>query len=248
MREASPCDASSLRKKQMPSPEWLSRELPLVGEDGIEKLENASVLLVGAGGVGGYALEALVRAGVGKITVVDGDTVDITNLNRQLISLRENVGKLKADEAVRRVLSVNPGCRAVSVPRFINSENAEEIISSASPDFIVDACDDTDAKLLLALWAENHSVGIISCMGTGNKLDPSLLRIEDISKTSICPLAKSMRKKLRDAGVTKLPVVFSTETPAVRGTTPASVSFVPAAAGILMASYVVRKIISSQNH
>ncbi len=231
----------------MSFPEWLSREAPLLGEEGIMKLAGASVLIVGVGGVGGYALEALVRAGIGRITVVDGDCVDETNLNRQIITTRENIGKPKAVEAAKRASAINPDCRVETVCRNIDRDSAAEIISRSDADFIADACDDTAAKILLAKYASENGVGIISCMGTGNKLDPSLLRIGDVFETSVCPLARSIRKKLKDENITRIPVVYSTEPPRFHGPTPSSVSFVPAAAGILMASYIIRSICGLNN-
>ncbi len=227
----------------MPVREWQSREAALIGEENIEKLARASVLVFGAGGVGSYVIESLARAGIGRITVVDGDRVAESNINRQLIADTTTVGREKSEVAAERVKRINPDCTAVSVPLFADASNTAEIIASAAPDFIADAIDCVTTKLLIAAPAE-HGIPLISSMGTGNKLDPSLLEISDISKTAVYPLARVMRRELRQRGITRLPVLFSTEQPVRTGMrTPASISFVPSVGGLMIGGYIVRKII-----
>lgn len=226
------------------SEEWLSRETALIGEDNVRKIARSRIIVFGAGGVGSYAIEALTRAGVGHISVVDGDTVAISNINRQIIADTSTVGKSKAEIQCRRITLINPSCVAVPICVFADESNTYDIIRDSSPDFIVDAIDCVSTKILIAQYAAEHDIPIISSMGTGNKLDPSKLQICDISKTSVCPLARTVRRKLRAVGIDHLPVLFSTELPAKDGQrTPSSVSFVPSAAGIIIASYVIRKII-----
>ncbi len=230
----------------MATKEWLSREAALIGEEAVGKLASASVLVFGAGGVGSYTIEALARAGIGKITVVDGDNVSLSNINRQLIADTTTVGRKKAEVSVERILRINPDCLAFAVSEFADSDNTERIIEASEPDFIVDAIDCVSTKLLIAEYASKNKLPLISSMGTGNKLDPSLLEISDISKTSVCPLARVMRKKLKNIGITSLPVLFSKEEPKKTGErTPASISFVPSVGGLLIAGYVIRKIIEN---
>lgn len=224
--------------------EWQSREAALIGEENIKKLTRSSVLVFGAGGVGSYVIEALARAGVGKITVVDGDTVAESNINRQLVADTTTVGKDKSAVAAERIIKINPECSAVSLPLFADASNTADIIASAEPDFIADAIDCVATKLLIAEYAVRHGIPLISSMGTGNKLDPSLLTISDISKTSVCPLARVMRRELRQRGIDHLPVLFSTEQPVKTGMrTPASISFVPSVGGLMIGGYIVRKLI-----
>lgn len=228
----------------MPVREWQSREAALIGEENIEKLAHASVLVFGAGGVGSYVIEALARAGVGKITVVDGDRVAESNINRQLVADTTTVGREKSEVAAERINKINPACTAAAVPLFADASNTAEIISSATPDFIADAIDCVTTKLLIAEYAAEHGIPLISSMGTGNKLDPSFLSISDISKTSVCPLARVMRRELRLKGINHLPVLFSTEQPVKTGMrTPASISFVPSVGGLMIGGYIVRKLI-----
>lgn len=228
----------------MATNEWLSREAALIGEEAVKKLMSASVLVFGAGGVGSYTIEALARAGVGKITVVDGDTVSVSNINRQIIADTTTVGRKKAEVSAERILKINPASLAVPISEFADSGNTEKIIETSKPDFIVDAIDCVSTKLIIAEYASKNNIPIIASMGTGNKLDPSLLEISDISKTSVCPLARVMRKELKNRGITRLPVLFSKEEPKKTGERiPASISFVPSVGGLLIGGYVIRKII-----
>ena len=228
----------------MPVSEWQSREAALIGEKNIEKLASSSVLKFGAGGVGSYAIEALARAGIGKITVVDGDIVAESNINRQLIADTTTIGRKKAETAVERIRKINPLCQAVAICEFADNNNTENIISAAVPDYIIDAIDCVATKLLIAVYASENHIPLIASMGTGNKLKPSLLEISDISKTSVCPLARVMRRELRNRGIYHLPVLFSREQPIKTGMrTPASISFVPSVGGLLIAGYVIRNIL-----
>ena len=224
--------------------ERFSRTERVLGADALVKLRGASVILFGVGGVGGAACEALVRAGIGKLTVVDKDTVDITNLNRQLVATENTVGMKKTDAAEMRAFSINPDIVFVKKDMFYLPENADEI-DLREYDFIVDAIDNVSAKIELAVRAQNAGVSIISSMGTGNKIHPELLKIADIYKTSVCPLARVMRRELKARGVKHLAVVYSEEEPVkTDGRTPGSTSFVPPAAGYIAASYVIRNLLN----
>ncbi len=224
--------------------ERFSRTERVLGADALLKLRGASVILFGVGGVGGAACEALVRAGLGKLTVVDKDTVDITNLNRQLVATENTVGMKKTDAAEMRALSINPDIIFVKKDMFYLPENADEI-DLAQYDFIIDAIDNVSAKIELAVRAQNAGVPVISSMGTGNKVHPELLKIADIYKTSVCPLARVMRRELKARGVKHLAVVYSEEEPVkTESRTPGSTSFVPPAAGYIAAGYVIRKLLN----
>ena len=224
--------------------ERFSRSEAVLGADALLKLRGASVILFGVGGVGGAACEALVRGGIGKLTVVDKDTVDITNLNRQLVATGNTVGMKKTDAAEMRALSINPEIVFIKKDMFYLPENADEIDLSEY-DFIIDAIDNVSAKIELAVRAQASGVPIISSMGTGNKVHPELLKIADIYKTSVCPLARVMRRELKARGVKHLAVVYSEEEPVKNGgRTPGSTSFVPPAAGYIAAGYVIRKLLN----
>lgn len=223
---------------------WLEREYSLIGEEAVEKLVTASVIVFGCGGVGGFTIEALARAGVGKLTVVDNDAVNETNINRQIIATQKTIGQLKTEAVRDRIADINPECKVVCESVFADESNIKEIIDKASPDFIVDAIDSVTSKLLIAQYANEKNIPIIASMGTGNKLDPERLKIADISKTHTCPLARVMRRELSIRGIKHLTVLFSDEPPVKVGSrTPASISFVPSAAGLIIAGYVIRNII-----
>lgn len=223
--------------------ERFSRSARILGEQKMEKLNKSSVIVFGIGGVGGAVLEALVRGGVGTVAVVDKDTVDITNINRQIIATSDNVGEKKVDVAEKRALSINPKINFKKYDLFYLPETAEEI-DLAEYDFIVDAIDNVTAKFELIERANRLNVPIISSMGTGNKLHPELFEIADINKTSVCPLARVMRRELKNRGVKKLTVVYSKEEPIkTENSVPGSVSFTPPVAGYLMAGYVINKLL-----
>ena len=229
------------------------RTASLVGDAAMEKIINSRVLVVGLGGVGGYVCEALARAGVGTIGLCDSDTVDETNLNRQIIALASTVGQRKTDAFAERISLINPDCRTVLFPFRIASEEQlsqnpdSKPISSLDPqnwDYIADAIDDVRAKVSLISAAVSAGVPEISSMGTGNKLDPSRFRIADISKTHTDPLAKAVRIKLRQQGIERgVKVLFSDEEVIVRGASPVpSISFVPSVAGLMIAGEIIRDI------
>ncbi len=222
--------------------ERFSRSSRILGEQKMEKLNKSSVVVFGIGGVGGAVLEALVRGGVGTVAVVDKDTVDITNINRQIIATNDNIGEKKVDVAEKRALCINPDINFIKHDLFYLPETAEKI-DLTQYDFIVDAIDNVTAKLELIERANELNIPIISSMGTGNKLHPELFEITDINKTSVCPLARVMRRELKNRGVKKLTVVYSKEEPIkIEDSVPGSVSFTPPVAGYLMASYVINKL------
>lgn len=221
----------------------------VIGDAGLEKLKNARVAVFGIGGVGGYVAEALARSGVGSIDLIDKDVVSVTNINRQIVALHSTVGKYKTEVMKDRIADINPDCKVVEHRLFYLPENADGIDLSRC-DFVVDAIDTVTAKLELAVRTKALDVPFISCLGTGNKLDPTKLQIADVSKTSVCPLARVMRRELRARGINHLTVLYSTEEP-IRSTVtengkpvPASTAFVPSAAGLIIASHVVRELIN----
>ena len=224
----------------------------LLGEEGIDRLRRAHIAVFGVGGVGGYAVEALARAGVGTFTLVDSDTVSESNINRQIIALTSTVGKYKVDVFGDRIHDIDPDTVVNLYKTFVLPENVDTF-DFPSFDYIVDAVDTVTAKIALITAARDAGVPVISSMGTGNKLDPSRLEIADISKTSVCPLARVMRIELRKRGIKNLKVVYSKEEPQKvfappeegekRRAVPGSVSFVPPAAGLLIASEVVKDLL-----
>ena len=223
------------------------REVRLIGDEGLSKLKESKVIVFGLGGVGSYAAEALARSGVGNLALVDADKVCLSNLNRQLIALHSTVGKLKVDVAAERIYDINPDCVVTKYPVFYMPENADEIDLSQF-DYIVDCIDTITAKIELAVRSQAIGVPIISCMGTGNKLDPTKLQVTDISKTSVCPLARVMRLELRKRGINHLKCVFSTEEPIRTGNPePGSTAFVPSTAGLLIASAVIRDLLAERD-
>lgn len=221
----------------------------ILGSDNMKKLDSSHVILFGVGGVGGYVAEALARSGVGHLTLVDMDTVSITNINRQIIALHSTVGKYKTEVMKDRIKDINPLAEVTVKNCFFMPENADEFDFSIY-DYVVDAVDTVTAKLEIIMRAKESGVPVISSMGAGNKLDPSKFKVSDIFKTSVCPLARTMRYELKKRNVKKLKVVFSDELPvktenseAVHGkVAPGSTAFVPSAAGLLIASEVVKDL------
>ncbi len=227
--------------------EQFARTERLIGKNNLLKLKNANIIIFGLGGVGSYVAEALARCGVGKMTVVDKDTVDITNINRQLYALQSTIGKNKADVAKERILDINPECEVTSVVKMYLPENSNEF-NLSQYDYIVDAIDNVTAKIDLAIKSQEMNIPIIASMGTGNKLDPTAFKITDIYKTDTCPLCRVMRRELKQRGVKKLKVLYSTEIPKNDGErTPASISFVPSTAGLIIAGEVVKDILKLEN-
>ena len=218
------------------------RVISFVGEDNFYKIKNTTVLIVGLGGVGGYAMESLARSGVGNLILMDYDKIDISNLNRQIITNNSNIGSLKTEEAKKRILSINPDCNITIINSFLDKENVN-ILNNYHIDYIVDACDTVSAKKLLIDYSLDKDITLISSMGTANKIDPTKLSIIDIRKTSYDPLAKILRKYVLDKKTNKkIMVVSSTETP-IRKDILSSLMFVPATSGILCANYIIKNII-----
>ncbi len=223
---------------------FTSRTEMLIGKDGVDVLKASHVAVFGIGGVGGFTAEALARAGVGRLTLIDSDTVCHSNLNRQIIAVKDTVGRFKTDVMKERILSINPDA-SVEEKRLFFGNETESAFNWSEIDYIADAIDCVTSKILLAELAEKHGIPIISCMGTGNKLDPTLFRVTDISKTSVCPLARVMRTELRKRGIKKLKAVWSPEEPVIKGgRTPGSISFVPSVAGLIMAGEIIKDITS----
>ena len=223
----------------------------LVGEEGINKLHNSKVIVFGIGGVGSFVVEALTRAGVGNLILVDNDTICISNLNRQIHATQATVGMIKVEAMKERVLSINPNCNVEAKQVFITADNISEIIPS-DVDYVVDAIDTVTSKLALAEYCYKNNINIISSMGTGNKMDPTQFRVSDVFKTKVCPLAKVMRHELRKRGVKKLKVVYSEEmpmtpdkgraVPSAKRQTPGSISFVPPVAGMIIGGEVIKDL------
>ena len=223
----------------------------LVGEEGINKLHNSKVIVFGIGGVGSFVVEALTRAGVGNLILVDNDTICISNLNRQIHATQATVGMIKVEAMKERVISINPKCNVEAKQVFITADNISEIIPS-DVDYVVDAIDTVTSKLALAEYCYKNNINIISSMGTGNKMDPTQFRVSDVFKTKVCPLAKVMRHELRKRGVKKLKVVYSEEmtmtpdkgraVPSAKRQTPGSISFVPPVAGMIIGGEVIKDL------
>ncbi len=244
----------------------LSRTELLIGKDALDKLAKSKVMVFGVGGVGSFTVEALARAGVGNLILVDDDTVCLTNLNRQIHATYKTISKNKVEVMKERVLSVNRNCNVETIQIFVTPDNLEEIIPD-DVDYVVDAIDTVSAKIALAVYCEQKGIKLMSSMGTGNKLNPAEFKVADIYNTKVCPLAKVMRYELRKRGVKKLKVVYSEEMPrkpkvedvvtcktgcvctggtkkcSAKRQIPGSVSFVPPVAGMIIASEVVKDLI-----
>lgn len=244
----------------------LSRTELLIGKEALDNLRNKKVVVFGIGGVGSFAVEALVRAGVGKLVLVDDDTVCLTNLNRQIHATYKTISKPKVQVMKDRILEINSKCEVTALQGFVTADNIEDIITK-DVDYVIDAIDTVSSKIALAVWCENNNVKLISSMGTGNKLDPTQFRVTDIYKTKVCPLAKVMRYELRKRNVKKLKVVYSEEMPLKPKTEevvtckegcvctgestkkcsskrqiPGSISFVPPVAGMILAGEVIKEL------
>ncbi len=223
----------------------------LLGDDAIEKLNNSRVAVFGVGGVGGFAVEALARSGVGTLDLIDNDTVALSNINRQIIALHSTVGEYKVDAAKRRVLDINPDAKVNCIRTFYMPDTAHEF-DFTKYDYIIDAIDTVTGKLTIIENAYKAGTPVISSMGAGNKLDPTAFTVADISKTSVCPLAKVMRRELKKRGISHLKVVYSQEPPLTpadaenenthRRSTPGSTAFVPSVAGLIIAGEVIKDL------
>ncbi len=229
--------------------EQFSRMALLLGNKAVEELQNKKVAIFGLGGVGSYVAEGLARGGIGHFLLIDHDTVDITNINRQLIATMDTIGQYKVELVKKRILAINPQAIVETYPIFYKAED-ETIPLDKTIDYMVDAIDTVSAKISLIEVAKKIEVPIICSMGTGNKLDPTKFEIADIAKTSVCPLAKVIRKELKKRNITKVKVLYSKEEP-IKGlevegnkkTTPGSVSFVPSVAGLIIAGEVIKDLI-----
>lgn len=248
---------------------WLNRTELLIGNENVKKLQNSTIVVFGLGGVGSYVVEGLVRAGIGTIVLVDKDFVDITNINRQIIADTSTIGRLKIDVQKERILKINPNAHVLGISDFVTRENIYDIMkkiynflystnSQINIDYVVDAIDTVSSKLGIIKYCYENNIKLISCMGTGNKLDASKFKITDINKTSVCPLAKVIRKELRNMKIPKLKVLYSDEVPIsnslnmpsetkilsdfMKKSTPASISFVPSVAGLLIAGEVIKDL------
>ncbi len=231
--------------------EFMRTEL-LVGKTNMELLKNKKVVVLGVGGVGSFSTESLTRVGIGNLVIVDKDTVDVTNLNRQIHATQKTIGLNKVDVMKDRILSINPNCNVTTHKTFISKENIETIITE-DVDYVIDAIDTVTSKLDVIQYCNDKNIKLICSLGTGNKIDPTQFEVSDIYKTSVCPLAKVMRKELKKRGIKKQKVVFSKELPSkidypeqfenLRKKPPASVSFVPPVAGMILTSVVVKDLI-----
>ena len=230
--------------------EQFLRTAALLGDEGMEKLKNSHVAVFGIGGVGGYVIEALVRSGIGKIDIFDNDTVSMSNLNRQIIATRETVGRYKTEVIKERILSINPDIEVNAYNCFYMPDNSH-MYDFTKYSYIVDAIDTVTGKIEIIMRANEAGVNVISSMGTGNKINASMLEVADIYKTSVCPLARVMRRELKNRGIKKLKTVYSKEEPkkciiqeeGSKKRAPGSVAFVPAAAGLIIAGEVIKDIV-----
>ena len=228
-----------------------SRTEILLGQQAMDRLSNSRVAVFGVGGVGGYVVEALARSNVGAIDLIDHDTVSLTNINRQIIALQSTVGQYKVDVMKSRIEDINPQCKVTIHRSFYLPENRDEF-DFTQYDYIVDAVDTVTAKIDLIVKAKETDTPIISSMGAGNKLNPAMFEVSDLSKTSVCPLAKVMRRELKKRGISHLKVVYSKETPAIakveseeqtsKRTVPGSTAFVPSVVGLIIASEVIKDL------
>lgn len=237
---------------------WLDRTEKLIGTENLKKIKNANIVVFGLGGVGSYVVEGLVRSGIENIAIIDKDVVDITNINRQIIANTNTVGLPKVKVETDRILSINPNSNIIGIQEFISKDNITEVMNKINHEFkktnkhskelaisyVIDAIDTISSKLEIIKYCNTNDIPLISCMGTGNKLDANKFEITDITKTSVCPLAKVIRKELKKLQIPHLKVLYSKEEPVKTNTsTPASISFVPSVAGLLIAGEVIRNII-----
>ena len=223
------------------------RLLKLISNEELAKINSKHILIVGVGGVGGYSLETLARIGIENFTIVDHDKIDKSNLNRQIISLHSNIGKYKVDAFKDRLLDINPNININTIKDFIDKDNIDNLFNNKY-DYIIDACDTVTTKVLLIKYAKLNNIPIISCMGTGNRFDPTKLEITDIYKTNYDPLSKIMRKLLKEENIKKQNVIYSSEIPIkVNNRVNGSTSLVPSVAGIYCAYYIINKILKENN-
>lgn len=224
------------------SENWKNRTELLIGKDAVKKLAKAKVIIYGIGGVGSFTTEALARAGIGNLTLVDNDVISLTNINRQIHSNINTVGKSKIEVMKKRILEINPEAKVeIYNPKEIDLQ--EELLINTTYDYVVDAVDTVSTKIRIIETAKKQNIKVISAMGTGNKIEPTKFEVADISKTSVCPLAKVMRKELKKRGIKGVKVVYSKEEPKVNERTPASISFMPSVSGLIIAGEIIKDII-----
>ena len=224
---------------------WKYRTEKLIGKEAVNKLENAKVIVFGIGGVGSFAVEGLVRAGVGNLSLVDPDNIDVTNINRQIHSNVNTVGKSKIEVMKQRILEINPKANVeVYNPRNLEFEEQELIDNSFS--YVIDAVDTIKTKINIIEKAKKVGIPVISAMGAGNKIDSTKFEVTDINKTDVCPLARTIRKELRKRNIKDVKVVYSKEEPVIKGQTPASISYVPSICGLIIAGEVIKDIIKNE--
>ena len=228
---------------------WQARTEALIGKENLLKLQNSNIVIFGLGGVGSYVVEGLVRAGIQNISIVDKDIVDTTNINRQLIADTTTIGKSKVDVEEKRILDINPTAKIIKIKEFVDKNNIEKIMNNILSlnnhiNYVVDAIDTISSKLEIIKYCKQNNINIISCMGTGNKLNSNMFEIADINKTSVCPVAKIIRKELKKLEISSLKVLYSKEIPIknIQSASPASISFVPSVAGLLIAGEVIKNI------
>ena len=225
---------------------FYSRTERMLGKDAVERLRNARVAVFGVGGVGGFCIEALARAGVGSLDLIDSDTVAESNLNRQIIATRETIGEYKTTVMKNRILSINPEAKIATHNLFFDN-NTSHLFDFSAYDYVVDAIDSVRGKIEIIKLSKSAGTRVISCMGAGNKLDPTMFEIADIEKTSVCPLARAVRTELKKLGIRGVKVLFSKELPVLPKTettdhAPGSISFVPSVAGLIIAGEVIKDI------
>lgn len=234
---------------------WLDRTEKLIGKENLQKIQNSNIVVFGLGGVGSYVVEGLVRSGIKNIAIVDKDVIDITNINRQIIANTTNIGNPKVKAEFERIQQINPNANIIQINEFIDENNLHIVMNNIftllgntrNIDYVVDAVDTVSSKISIIKFCYENKLKLISCMGTGNKLDPTKFEITDITKTSVCPLARIIRKELKKLNIPHLKVLYSNEIPLKSiSTTPASISFVPSVAGLIIASEVIRNIINTQ--
>ena len=231
-----------LKEEFKMSENWKNRTELLIGKDAVEKLAKAKVIIYGIGGVGSFTTEALARAGIGNLTLVDNDVISLTNINRQIHSNINTVGKSKIEVMKKRILEINPEAKVeIYNPKEIDLQ--EELLINTTYDYVVDAVDTVSTKIRIIETAKKQNIKVISAMGTGNKIEPTKFEVADISKTSVCPLAKVMRKELKKRGIKGVKVVYSKEEPKVNERTPASKSFMPSVSGLIIAGEIIKDII-----
>ena len=231
---------------------FYSRTERMLGKDAVERLKNARVAVFGVGGVGGFCIEALARAGVGSLDLIDSDTVAESNLNRQIIATRETIGEYKTTVMKNRILSINPEAKIATYNLFFDN-NTSHLFDFSAYDYVVDAIDSVRGKIEIIKLSKSAGTRVISCMGAGNKLDPTMFEIADIEKTSVCPLARAVRTELKKLGIRGVKVLFSKEQPVLPKSettdhAPGSISFVPSVAGLIIAGEVIKDIALNTSH